>query len=70
MLTARHRWKASWSLESAVLTAMRWASLADVPMGENQLTQDQFLVVLRLLNDPLNHDLEYSIGLLQRVVWI
>ena len=50
-------------LESAVLTTMGWTSTTEVPMGEIDLTQDQALAVLAILNDPINDDLHYSIGL-------
>lgn len=50
-------------LESAVLTTMGWTSLAEVPMGENDLTQDQAQAVMKILNDPVKDNLAYSIGL-------
>lgn len=53
----------SQELELPVLTAMGWASLTDVPMGESDLTQDQAVVVMAILGDPLKDGLTYSIGL-------
>lgn len=50
-------------LEKAVLTAMTWASLTDVPSGETDLTQDQAVAVMAALGDPIKDDLTYSIGL-------
>lgn len=50
-------------LEEAVLTAMGWASQADVPPGETDLTQDQAIAILAALNDPIRADLMYSVGL-------
>lgn len=50
-------------LEKAVLAAMDWASTADVPPGETDLTQDQALAVMKVLGDTINHELIYSIGL-------
>lgn len=49
--------------ESAVLTAMKWASLREVPMGENDLTQDQAVAVMAALREPVKDDLMYCIGL-------
>lgn len=51
------------ALESAVLTAMGWASLTDVPMGENDLTQGQAVAVMTALSEPIKDDLMYCIGL-------
>lgn len=42
-------------LQPAVLAAMGWNSLGDVPMGENDLTPDQSKSVLMVLGDPINH---------------
>ena len=50
-------------LQPAVLAAMGWNSLGDVPMGENDLTQDQSMAVMRVLGDPINSDLMYCMGL-------
>jgi hypothetical protein len=50
-------------LQSAVLAAMGWNSLGDVPMGENDLTQDQSIAVMTILGDPINSDLIYCMGL-------
>ena len=50
-------------LVTAVLTAMGWTTLADVPMGENDLTQDQAMAVMATLGDPIKNGLTYSIGL-------
>lgn len=51
------------ALVPAVLAAMNYASINDVPMGENDLTQEQAVAVMTLLNDPINNDLMYCIGL-------
>jgi hypothetical protein len=50
-------------LESAVLAAMGWASLTDVPMGENDLTQGQAVAVMAALSDVIKDELMYCIGL-------
>lgn len=50
-------------LESAVLTALGWESLSNVPMGENDLTQGQATSVMAALSDPVRDDLIYCIGL-------
>lgn len=50
-------------LELAVLTSMEWRSLADVPMGEIDLTQDQTLAVMAILGDSIKEDLMYCLGL-------
>lgn len=50
-------------LIQAVLSAMGWTSLADVPMGENDLTQDQAIPVMAVLGDTINFDLAYCMGL-------
>lgn len=50
-------------LIQAVLSAMGWITLADVPMGENDLTQDQAIAVMAVLGDKINRDLMYCIGL-------
>lgn len=49
-------------LENAVLAAMGWASLADVPPGETDLTQDQASAIMEVLGDHINDELMYSIG--------
>lgn len=46
-----------------MLNVMGWASLTDVPMGENDLTQDQAVAVMSVLGDPVKKELTYSIGL-------
>lgn len=53
----------SQELETAVLTAMRWTSLTDVPPGETDLIREQAEAVLEVLGDPIRTDLMYSIGL-------
>ena len=50
-------------LEMRVLSAMGWQSLADVPVGENDLTGEQAAAVLRVLGEPVRSDLMYSVGL-------
>lgn len=50
-------------LETQVLSAMGWQSLADVPMGENDLTSDQAVAVFAVLGDSIKDDLIYCIGL-------
>ena len=50
-------------LQQAVLAAMGWNSLGDVPMGENDLTHDQSKAVMVLLGDPINSELMYCMGL-------
>ena len=50
-------------LETEVLSAMGWQSLADVPVGENEFTGDQAVAVLGLFGEPVRSDLMYSIGL-------
>ena len=50
-------------LEKAVLAAMDWASIADVPPGETDLTQDQALAVMTVLGDTIDNEFMYSIGL-------
>ena len=49
--------------EKEVLTAMGWESLADVPIGENDLTSDQAVAVFAVLGDSIKDDLMYCIGL-------
>ena len=49
--------------ETEVLSAMGWDSLADVPVGENDLTSEQAAAVLRVLGEPVRSDLMYSVGL-------
>lgn len=49
-------------LENAVLAAMGWASLADAPPGETDLTQDQASAIMEVLGDHTNDELMYSIG--------
>ena len=51
------------ALVQAVLSEMGWITLADVPMGENDLTQDQAIAVMAVLGDAINRDLMYYIGL-------
>lgn len=53
----------SQELQPAILAAMGWNSLGDVPMGENDLTQDQSMAVMTILGDPINSDLMYCMGL-------
>ena len=53
----------SQELQPAILAAMGWNSLGDVPMGENDLTQDQSIGVMTILGDPINSDLMYCMGL-------
>ncbi|KVV06086.1 MULTISPECIES: pyocin S6 family toxin immunity protein [Pseudomonas] len=53
----------SQELQPAILAAMGWNSLGDVPMGENDLTQDQSIAVMTILGDPINSDLMYCMGL-------
>lgn len=53
----------SQELQPAILAAMGWNSLGDVPMGENDLTQDQSIAVMTILGDPINSDLIYCMGL-------
>lgn len=50
-------------LELAVLTSMGWGSLADVPMGETDLTQNQTVAVMAALGDSINENLIYCLGL-------
>jgi hypothetical protein len=50
-------------LEPEVLSAMGWESLADVPMGENDLTQDQAAAVMAVLSETIKDDLIYCVGL-------
>lgn len=50
-------------LQPAVLAAMGWTSLGDVPVGESDLTQDQAIKVMAILGDPINSDLMYCLGL-------
>jgi hypothetical protein len=50
-------------LELEILTAMGWESLADVPMGESDLTQDQTVAIMAVLGDPIKDDLIYCLGL-------
>ena len=53
----------SQELQPAILAAIVWNSLGDVPMGENDLTQDQSIAVMTILGDPINSDLMYCMGL-------
>lgn len=53
----------SQELQPAILAVMGWNSLGDVPMGENDLTQDQSIAVMTILGDPINSDLMYCMGL-------
>lgn len=50
-------------LEMAVLCSMGWTSLADVPMGEIDLTQDQTIAVMAVLGDSIKENLMYCLGL-------
>lgn len=50
-------------LETNVLAAMGWVALTDVPVGENDLTIDQAVAVMKVLGDSVRADLVYCIGL-------
>lgn len=50
-------------LVPAVLDAMGWTSLGDVPVGESDLTQNQAIKIMTILDDPINSDLIYCLGL-------
>jgi len=50
-------------LETEVLSAMGWQALADVPVGENDLTSEQAAAVLSVLGEPVRSNLMYSVGL-------
>lgn len=50
-------------LEFAVIVAMGWVSLMDVPIGEQNLTPDQAHAVMTVLDDPFNDDWTYALGL-------
>jgi hypothetical protein len=49
-------------LESEILRAMTWQTLADVPPGETDLTRQQAAKVLAMLGDLVKNGLVYSIG--------
>ena len=53
----------SQELVPAVLAAMGWTSLRDVPVGESDLTQDQAIKVMAILGDTINSELMYCLGL-------
>lgn len=50
-------------LESAVLAAMGWTSLSDIPTGETDLTIDQAVAVITAFGEFPADGLIYSIGL-------
>ncbi|NMY39360.1 hypothetical protein HBN68_20245 [Pseudomonas sp. WS 5078] len=50
-------------LEPAILAAMGWTTLGDVPEGEHELTPDQSIAAMAILGDPLNSELVYFLGL-------
>lgn len=49
--------------ESAVLAAMGWASLSDIPAGETDLTKDQTTTIMAAFGECPTERLIYSIGL-------
>ncbi len=49
--------------EQAVLDAMGWKSLKDVPMGEHDLTETQARKIMQIVDTPFRDDLVYYIGL-------
>lgn len=50
-------------LETAILAVLGWTRLWDVPMGGNELTQDQSILVMAILGEPFNSELVYFLGL-------
>ncbi|MFK7669419.1 pyocin S6 family toxin immunity protein [Pseudomonas lundensis] len=50
-------------LETAILAVLGWTRLWDVPMGGNELTQDQSILVMAILGEPFNSELVYLLGL-------
>lgn len=51
------------TLEAAVLGAMGWKTLKNIPPGETNLSQKQAQVIVETLGDEFRNDLAYSIGL-------
>ena len=49
--------------EPAILAAMGWTTVGDVPEGEHELTPDQSMSVMTILGDPFNSELVYFLGL-------
>lgn len=50
-------------LEPAVLAAIGWASLSNIPMGETDLTKDQAVAVMSIFEESPADGLIYSVGL-------
>lgn len=50
-------------LETAILAVLGWTRLWDVPMGGNELTQDQSILVMAILGEPFNSELVYFLEL-------
>jgi hypothetical protein len=50
-------------LATKVLLGMNWASFADLPAGETELTKDQARSVMAIVGDDFNTELMYCIAL-------
>ena len=51
-------------LETAILAVLGWTRLWDVPMGGNELTQDQSILVMAILGEPFNSELVYFLAMI------
>lgn len=50
-------------LEADVLAALGWKSQHDLPPGVTELSPEQALAVMALLDDPMKDELMYCVGL-------
>lgn len=53
------------ALEGAVLKAMGWSTLWDIPEGEHELSHIQAVAIVKTVGGSFRHDLVYYLGLCQ-----
>ncbi|WP_259697924.1 pyocin S6 family toxin immunity protein [Pseudomonas frederiksbergensis] len=55
------------ALEGAVLKAMGWSALWDIPEGEHELSHTQAVAIMEIVGSSFRNDLVYYLGLCQRL---